>query len=103
MRFFDFLREEKTMEEPDEVVKEIEEPVAKKQKTEDEEKEMDKVVPSEHVVEEKPEPKKIETKAERWARLFDKRTVGKVLDNEIADYYHRKNNILSLKLYVERE
>ena len=55
------------------------------------------------VEEEKPIVVKKETKEEKWKRLFTKRTVGKVFDNEVKEYFKRKNDILSLKFYIERE
>ncbi len=59
---------------------------------------------SEEIVEvEKLVVKKIETKEERWKRLFTKRTVGKILDSELGDYFRRRNDMLSMKLYIERE
>ena len=54
-------------------------------------------------IEEKPIVKKIETKEEKWKRLFTKRTIGKIFDCELGDYYRRKNDLLSMKLYIERE
>jgi hypothetical protein len=47
--------------------------------------------------------RKIETKQDRWKRLFTKRTVDKKFDDELRDYFTRKNANLALKLYVERE
>ncbi len=55
------------------------------------------------LVEPKKEMKIVETKADRWKRLFTKRTVKNKLDEELREYFIRKNNSLALKLYVERE
>lgn len=71
----------------DENLSDNEEPKTKKSKVE------------EDVVQIKP----IESKEERWKRLFTKRTVNKQFDLELMDFYNRKNNTLTMKLYVERE
>ena len=55
------------------------------------------------IVEEKPIIKKLETKEEKWKRLFTKRTIGQVFDNELSEYYKRKSDLMSMKFYIERE
>jgi hypothetical protein len=79
----------------------LKEPKIKKAKTVEvaENKEETKV----EQIEEKLVVVKIETKEEKWKRLFTKRTVGKVFDNEVKEYFKRKTDVLSFKFYIERE
>lgn len=83
--------------------KELKEPETKKAKIEEPKKEEIKEKPKEEKKVEQEPPKIIETKAERWARLFNKRCVGKLYDQEVADYFRRKNEILIHKMHIERD
>lgn len=77
---------------------ETEEPDSKKIKLEPKQEETvtDEKTP------ESPEKPKL-SKEEKRRLLFDKRTVGAKLDEELSDYFIRKSSTLSLKGYIERE
>lgn len=78
--------------------KEIEEPDSKKVKLEPKPEETD----TKEKAPESPEKLKI-SKEEKRRLMFDKRTVGAKLDEELSDYFIRKSSTLSLKNYIERE
>lgn len=77
---------------------EIEEPDSKKVKLEPKPEETD----TKEKAPESPEKLKI-SKEEKRRLMFDKRTVGAKLDEELSDYFIRKSSTLSLKNYIERE
>lgn len=83
---------------PEDNIKETEEPDSKKIKLEPKQ---DKTVTDEKTPESPEKPKL--SKEEKRRLLFDKRTVGAKLDEELSDYFIRKSSTLSLKSYIERE
>lgn len=76
----------------------IEEPDSKKIKLEAKSEETDRKEKSP----ESPEKPKL-SKEEKRRLMFDKRTVGAKLEEELSDYFVRKSSTLSLKSYIERE
>ena len=87
---------------------EINEPLSKKPKSEEltADVEKDKQTQNEiKLVEEKKQPmlSKEEEKRIRREKIFTKRTVGDRFDAELAEFFQRKSQYLSLKSYIERE
>ena len=87
---------------------EINEPSSKKPKSEEltADVEKDKQTQNEiKLVEEKKQPilSKEEEKRIRREKIFTKRTVGDRFDAELAEFFQRKSQYLSLKSYIERE
>lgn len=77
---------------------EVEEPDNKKIKLEPKSEETD----TKEKAAESPKKPKL-SKEEKRRLMFDKRTVGAKLDEELSDYFIRKSSTLSLKSYIERE
>lgn len=76
----------------------------KKNNKEEPENESNVEIKSEKIVEKENSPvlSKEEIKKQRLEKLFNKRTVGAKLDQEMSEYFQRKA-ILSQKNYIERE